>query len=297
MGKRLPMMHQAKKALAVLLCAVTLLLGVAPSPASAGVDTNVRAAGVPESFATANLTQCPWITDSVVRLYSAYLSRPPDAEGFNYWLNFYENGVGLEEISENFALSQEFINTYGSLTSAEFVTLIYQNVLGRAPDQVGFNYWKGLLDSGALSYGGTMLSFSESKEFVLRTGTVRPAAGYLLWFDPGTKFYCGIGSADVVVPFPSGSLGYVMLPPASGRAWGHEFDVYQPGGTTVFKNNPYDESIPDTATVLSADFENLQNYVFRLSVEPDIRWSLNVATGGQPDNLDTWLGDPTVPRS
>ena len=208
-----------------------------------------------------------------------------------------ENLVGLEEISENFALSDEFVNTYGTLNSADFVTLVYRNVLGREPDQGGFTYWKGLLDSGAISYGGTMLSFSESKEYVLRTATVRPAAGYLLWFDAGTKFYCGIGSADVVVPFPSGSLGYVMLPPASGRAWGHEFDVYLPGATAIFKDNRFDPSIPNTATVLTADFENLQNYVFRLSVEPDIRWSLNLATGGQPDNQDTWLGDQTVPKS
>lgn len=291
------MMHQSKKALAVLLCAVTLLLGVAPSAASARVEANSSTRQAPESLATVPLTQCPWITDSIVRLYSAYLSRPPDAGGFSYWLNFYENGVGLEEISENFALSDEFVNTYGTLNSADFVTLVYRNVLGREPDQGGFTYWKGLLDSGAISYGGTMLSFSESKEYVLRTATVRPAAGYLLWFDAGTKFYCGIGSADVVVPFPSGSLGYVMLPPASGRAWGHEFDVYLPGATAIFKDNRFDPSIPNTATVLTADFENLQNYVFRLSVEPDIRWSLNLATGGQPDNQDTWLGDQTVPKS
>jgi hypothetical protein len=290
-------MHQSRKSLAVLLCAVTALIGVVPSAASARVEPSISARQAPESSATVPLTQCPWITDSIVRLYSAYLSRPPDAGGFIYWLNFYENGIGLEEISENFALSQEFVNTYGTLNSADFVALVYRNVLGREPDQGGFNYWKGLLDSGAISYGGTMLSFSESKEYVLRTGTVRPAAGYLLWFDEGTNFYCGIGSADVVVPFPSGSLGYVMLPPASGRAWGHEFDVYLPGAAVIFKNNPYDPSIPNTATVLSADFENLENYVFRLSVEPDIRWSLNLATGGQPDNLDTWLGDPTVPRS
>ena len=110
-------------------------------------------------------------------------------------------------------------------------------------------------------------------------------------------FFCGKGSADVTVPFPNGSLGYLMLPPVGGRDWGHDFDVYQPGGTAIFKNNPFDASIPNTATVLSADFENLTGYVLRLTVDDDIRWSLNLTTGGQPDNLDTWLGDTTVPRS
>ena len=280
----------------VVVLAAFFVFGLLASlaPASAATDSRREA---PEALATAPLTDCPWITDSIVRLYSAYLLRPPDAEGFNYWLSFYESGTGLEEISENFALSTEFINTYGSLSSGDFVDLVYRNVLGRAPDVDGFNYWKGLLDSGALSYGGTMLSFSESKEFVERSGTIRPAAGYLLWFAPGTKFFCGVGTSDITVPFANGSLGYIMLPPASGRDWGHDFDVYQPGGTAVFKNNPFDPSIPNTATVLTADFENLTGYVLRLTVEPDIRWSLNLATGGQPDNLDTWLGDPTVPRS
>lgn len=280
-----------------VFCALATLSTLTPASGAPSTGDGAATKEITESFATLPLTDCPWITDSIVRLYSAYLLRPPDAGGFSYWLNFYETGTGLEAISENFALSTEFINTYGSLRSGDFVNLVYQNVLGREPDAGGFSYWKGLLDSGAISYGGTMLSFSESAEFVRNSGTVRPAAGYLLWFAPGTKFFCSKGSGDITVPFANGSLGYVMLPPASGREWGHDFDVYQPGGTTIFKNNPFDPSIPNTATVLTADFENLTGYVLRLTVDPDIRWSLNIATGGQPDNLDTWLGDPTVPRS
>ncbi len=281
-------------AIVCVLALVGSVLGSSLVPVGA-VETQSR--DVPLASATLPLTDCPWITDSIVRLYSAYLLRPPDAKGFDYWLNLYETGAGLEAISESFALSTEFTNTYGSLSSGEFVNLVYRNVLGREPDAEGFAFWKGLLDSGQITYGGTMLSFSESAEYVRRSQTIRPAAGYLLWFAPGTKFFCGQGTADVTVPFPNGSLGYVMLPPADGSDWGHDFDVYQPGGTAIFKNNPFDPSIPNTATVLTADFENLTGYVLRLTVEPNIKWSLNLTTGGQPDNLDTWLGDTTVPRS
>lgn len=47
--------------------------------------------------------------------------------------------------------SAEFKALYGvNPTNAEFVTRLYNNVLHRAPEQGGFDYWTGLLDSGTL---------------------------------------------------------------------------------------------------------------------------------------------------
>jgi len=69
----------------------------------------------------------------VVRLYSAYFLRIPDYDGLMYWVNRKTQGTALEEISDAFATSPEFQTTYGSLSNAEFVTLVYQNVLGRDP--------------------------------------------------------------------------------------------------------------------------------------------------------------------
>lgn len=287
-----------KKGLVILVGIFAVLGTSGPSVASGALAEAPEPVQIDQSFAVAPLTDCPWITDSIVRLYSAYFGRRPDATGFAYWLALYQDGVGLEEISENFVLSAEFRNTYGTTTNEQFVFLVYQNVLGRNPNPSGLAYWTGLLNSRSISYGATMLSFSESTEYVVKSKTTRPAAGYFLWFAEGTEFHCGIGSANVRVPFETGSLGYIMLPPADDSAqWGHEFDVLAPDGVTLFKNNPYDPSIPATATVLTADFENLEGYYLSLRVEPNIRWSLNIARGGQPDNLDTWLGDPSVPRS
>ncbi len=42
---------------------------------------------------------------------------------------------------------------------------MYRNVLGRAPDQSGYNYWLGLLDQGRIGRGSVMLLFSNSLEF------------------------------------------------------------------------------------------------------------------------------------
>ena len=73
-------------------------------------------------------------TAPVTRLYFAYFLRIPDYQGLEYWVNQYRQGVTLDSISQAFAQSPEFIASYGSLSNEAFVTLLYQNVLGRLPD-------------------------------------------------------------------------------------------------------------------------------------------------------------------
>jgi hypothetical protein len=108
-------------------------------------------------------------TAPITRLYMAYFLRIPDLEGLNYWLNQYRNGQSLSSISAEFAGSPEFVNRYGNLNNADFVTLVYQNVLGRAPDQEGFNYYLTRLNNGTFTRGFIMLDFSESAENKNRT--------------------------------------------------------------------------------------------------------------------------------
>ena len=103
--------------------------------------------------------------DPVVRLYSAYLVRIPDASGLNFWLGRRRAGWTLSRISSNFAASSEFTRRYGSLTNRQFVEQIYLNVLGRAGEASGVNFWTGQLDSGKKSRGQVMINFSESNEY------------------------------------------------------------------------------------------------------------------------------------
>ena len=103
----------------------------------------------------------------LVRLYTAYFRRVPDYAGLMYWFNaMYPSsggGASLADVSQAFAQSAEFVNTYGALNNADFVTLVYQNVLGRTPDAAGFSYWLGQLNAG-ISRGAMMTGFSESTE-------------------------------------------------------------------------------------------------------------------------------------
>ncbi len=103
----------------------------------------------------------------VSRLYYAYFPyRQPDAAGHDYWVDLIDRGViNLQDVSDEFARSEEFIKTYGGLTEGEFLVVVYNNVLRRTPDILGFNYWLGERNKG-LTRGGVMTWFTEGREYI-----------------------------------------------------------------------------------------------------------------------------------
>lgn len=103
--------------------------------------------------------------DPTVRLYSAYLTRIPDAGGLNFWLGRRRSGWTLSRISNSFATSSEFVRRYGSMTNRTFVENIYANVLQRTGDPGGIAYWTKKLDAKAVTRGQVMINFSESNEY------------------------------------------------------------------------------------------------------------------------------------
>lgn len=109
----------------------------------------------------------------IARLYHAYFLREPDAAGFDYWRGQRAGRVPLGSISGTFATGEEFEASYGPLSDAEFVELVYQNVLDRPSDPAGRDYWTGQLAAG-VGRGTVMAGFSESAEFIAKTGSVAP---------------------------------------------------------------------------------------------------------------------------
>jgi len=101
----------------------------------------------------------------IVRLYFSYFLRIPDSVGLMYWINVYNIGWSLGAISDSFAGSEEFQQTYGALSNEAFVNLVYQNILGRAPDPGGYAFWAGEMNSGRRTRGQVMIGFSESDEY------------------------------------------------------------------------------------------------------------------------------------
>ena len=105
----------------------------------------------------------------IVRLYFASFDRIPDYQGLLHNIRLFKEVMTLPEVSEGFVRSQEFINTYGDLSDEEFVTTLYLNVLERAPDADGFQYWFDKLSNNEITRGEMMIGFSESNEYKTKT--------------------------------------------------------------------------------------------------------------------------------
>ena len=99
------------------------------------------------------------------RLYQAAFDRIPDTAGLGYWISHLDSGVeNLKQVASGFINSAEFKQLYGAnLSDAGYLTALYQNVLHRASDQSGFDYWNGRITAGA-SRADILVNFSESQE-------------------------------------------------------------------------------------------------------------------------------------
>ncbi len=99
------------------------------------------------------------------RVYKAAFNRTPDLGGLGFWISGMDGGVSLNTVVQGFVNSAEFKAVYGtSPTNAQIVTRFYDNVLGRAADSGGYNYWLGVLNSGGGTVAEVLAAFSESAE-------------------------------------------------------------------------------------------------------------------------------------
>jgi Ca2+-binding RTX toxin-like protein len=105
------------------------------------------------------------IAGQAYRIYRAAFDRAPDAGGLGFWMSRMDGGTTLREIAGGFVRSQEFIELYGAApTNAEIVTRMYQNILHRAPEQAGYDYWLKALDDKIIDVAEMLAMFSESNE-------------------------------------------------------------------------------------------------------------------------------------
>lgn len=102
----------------------------------------------------------------VLRLYRAFFDREPDVVGASYWMDVYDKGGSLDDLAWGFAQSEEFRLTYGgSVSNEQFLTLLYRNMLGRAPDPTGYAYWLDQMQNG-LSQDGVVRWVVANEEFI-----------------------------------------------------------------------------------------------------------------------------------
>ena len=98
------------------------------------------------------------------RLYQAAFDRTPDTPGLSDWIRGMDAGMSLKTVASGFIGSAEFQGLYGANpTNTQFIDLLYANVLNRAPDQAGYDYWSEQMNAG-MTRELVLIGFSESAE-------------------------------------------------------------------------------------------------------------------------------------
>lgn len=109
----------------------------------------------------------------VYRLYQAAFNRTPDKVGLGFWISMIDNGLSLDAIAREFVASDEFKTLYGAAPSTEvLINAIYQNVLHRAPDKGGFDFWLDVMSNHGVTPSVLVTEFSESAENKAALATV-----------------------------------------------------------------------------------------------------------------------------
>ncbi|HBT87670.1 Ig-like domain-containing protein [Desulfobacter sp.] len=97
--------------------------------------------------------------EQVAEIYVATFNRAPLDAGLDYWT---ESGFTIEQIATSFFNQDEAqaIYTDGGepIPSEEFVTIIFDNLFGRAPAEAGLEYWSTALDEGTVSQAEMILA-------------------------------------------------------------------------------------------------------------------------------------------
>lgn len=115
------------------------------------------------------------------RLYNAALDRAPDQGGLIFQTQALKSGHSLTDLAGNFMASPEFQARFSVADNSSFVTLLYANVLDRAPDAGGLAYHIDRLAHGA-TRADILVGFSESPENMAATAATligMSAAGML----------------------------------------------------------------------------------------------------------------------
>lgn len=159
---------------------------IAPEDATFGQSVNVTHASylvfdAATSNAQGNYASIYFIADgaraAVAELYVAAFGRQPDLAGLEYWQTLVSKGVSLSNVAASFADSNEFKSRFvsaaapgdhGGASDQAFVTAVYSNVLHRAPDAGGFDFWVNTLAHSA-ARADLLISFATSAENITNT--------------------------------------------------------------------------------------------------------------------------------
>jgi FKBP-type peptidyl-prolyl cis-trans isomerase len=148
-----------------LASVIVALAGCGGTNSDSSKPANAFAAQITQAGVSPTLVASDYAT-IVQQLYVSYFGRPADTGGFASFkgqmaeigapndiqllLTAYSSDARVRSLIDSFGSSAESAALYGG-DNTTFVTAIYTNVLGRAPDAEGLAFWVGEINSGKLT--------------------------------------------------------------------------------------------------------------------------------------------------
>lgn len=189
------------------------------------------------------------------RMYQTF-RRKPDLAGLGYHIATLDNGASLTVVATSFLSSPEFLRLYGEPDSATFVTLLYANVLGRAPDPGGYAFHMGNLEGTAptgvrQSRAEVLPQFTDSEESIaLQAKDIRNGVEYLPFGSslPANAVADYAGQYEVVLRGgEQGSVGISIQPGGAMALSGHLATQDAGGSTTLQAGGRFSVALPTSA--------------------------------------------------
>lgn len=210
----------------------------------------------------------PSLGDQIHQLYLAYLGRPADPAGLEYWINQVNGANGsLAGALGGFSDSIESAELYGYMSTAQVITALYANLFNRQPDAPGLAYWMQELNSGSVTQAHIALAIVQAaqdtdaaaiahklviaKAFTGLIDTVPEITGYsgVVSFDYARGFLKTVGADDTSVQAADSYLPIAVAIAtgtyvSNGGAWAASGQVFTlTAGDDIILGTPYADTI------------------------------------------------------
>lgn len=203
--------------------------------------------------------------EAVARLYLAAFKRIPDASGLQFWLSVLTNQGSAAQVAQIFTQTPEFVSLYGSnLDASAFIDILYGNVLGRAADTGGKQYWLQQL-AGGMSKGDALNNFAQSSEY--HGKTYLPVMTSLLYFTMADR----MPSAAELAAAPSSLEQLVLKAAQAGAA--------TTSATLSYASSIFSESDANTGGIANSITLTLSGDTFKGAIGANLGKVTNIPSG------------------
>ena len=124
-----------------------LLNRSASAPEVAGWVTQLNTGTPAEQVTNAFVTSPEFLSDEIQTNYQLFMQRVPGPAEAQGWLQGLENGLSETQMKAAFLGSAEFFALHGN-DNGNWVTAVYQSVLGRSPEPSALAAWTTQLQNG-----------------------------------------------------------------------------------------------------------------------------------------------------